>query len=215
MNDVTTTIFADFGNLLSHLNVFSNHKHMTSCLICSNYEESSTNIYKTKKNKLYTTPTSSDLILLHSGNGQRENRQLIILNSQVETHGESVLERELRIFLHFDVFRALEKAANVAILVIVVGPECKNNSEIKETIAKTIKQFILIVPEYDKSKYENFSTANIVYYKDYESTLKSLVHISMITKQRARIQDVKKYMNTKYALFQAKKYASESECLFI
>ena len=219
MNDVTTTIFADFGNLLSHLNVFANHKHVNSCLICSNHEESSKNIYITKnRNNFYTTPTSSDLILLHSGNGQHENRQLIILNSEIQqTYGESVLERELQFLLHFEVFKHLEKASskNVAIRVVVIGPEFKK--VIKECqIATATKQLILIVPEYDKFQFENFTkTANILYYKDYESTLKSLVHISMITKQRIRIQDIKKYMNLKHASFQAKNNANDAVCLFI
>ncbi len=206
MNDITMTILADFGNLLSHLNIFKSHNHSVSCLICGSKETK--NLFS-KRSDFYPIQTSSDLVLLHSGNNQ-ENRQLIFLNgNEKRLDSEKSFERELKLNLNFTFANELIPIDKFAILVLVIGPY--NKLEIKDIMnwikIKKMKQLILIAP------YNKFSLNSCLYYHDYEKMLNYLVHISMITKQRIRFKDIRTYLPLSVGNFQTE--YDENQCLFI
>ena len=202
------TILADFGNLLSHLNIFKNYNHSVSCLICGSKETK--NMFS-QKTDFYPIQTSSDLVLLHSGNEQ-EKRQLIFLNGNEKNKlgAEKFFERELKLNLNFVFADELIEIEKFAILVIVIGPY--NTLETKVImdwiVGKKMKQLIFIAPS-DFFQLQN----SCLYYHDYEKLLKWLVHISMITKQRIRFKDINEYLPLSVGYLQTRN--DENQCLFI
>ncbi len=205
MNDLTMTILADFGNLLSHLNVFSKHNHSVSCLICGNKEQK--NSFVDSSNSFYPIPTSSDLVLLNSGSDCKK-RQLIVLNDNPQ-HIETLFGRELRYHLNFTCAVNLpEKEDEFAILIIIIGPENKDVN-MKWTSSLNAKQLIFILP----SKLQMDEHFSCLYYHNYVTILKYLIHISMITKQRIRFKDINTYIPLDIGYLKTKQ--DENQCLFI
>ncbi len=205
------TILADFGNLLSHLNVFSKKNHSVSCLICGNREQDRNNKFKHTINSFYPITSSSDLVLVHS-NEVKKIRQLMFLKGKNLINGEICFQRELKIYLNFDIKNQIQD--NIAILVIVVNPQILITDELKEILRNRRKKnyTIIICQEEEKDFFSRLSSTLIIY-RDYETTLQYLVHISMITKQRIRIKDIHTYLPSKYGYLISEQ--DENQCLFI
>lgn len=214
MNDVTAVILADLGNLLSHLNIFQPKKHDSSCLICC--IDDSTLRKTRKRTNFFTIPTSSDLMLLHSGASENEKRQLVFLKKMTTCHSECALQRELQTYLHFDVNFGLftpSKQTAFAVLVLIVPPLVTASplqiTTWLQTYAHSSKKIFLIFPKGNEI-YENKKISFQIRYENYEETLKTLVHISLIAKQRMRVKDLSRWFG---ASFYSKEH--EDECVFI
>lgn len=199
MNDLTITILADFGNLLTHLNIFKTHDHSVSCLICSNKEQK--NSFAVKTNTFYPILTSSDLVLLHSGN-ENKVRQLVFLTATKLTNMELNFKRELKNHLSFQISSRVPLNENFAILVIVIPSSEKKNFDVINHSA------LYILPASMQ-----ILNQSCLYYHNYNLCLQYLVHISMITKQRIRVKDVHQYMPKDIAYLQTGD--DENQCLFI
>lgn len=203
------TILADFGNLLSHLNIFSKKNHSVSCLICNNNRD---NKFTSITHLFYPIPTSSDLILLQNQK-QYKIRKLIILNEEKKIFDEFCFQKELKNYLNFHISSNLDDNENIAILVLVINPTYDiDKKKIKSYFKKHQNFTVIICQEKDKDFFLNF-TFNLIIYHDYEQTLKFLIHVSMITKQRMRIKDIQTYLPLQYGYIMSKQ--DENQCLFI
>ncbi len=213
MNDFTVVVLADVVNLMSHLNIFQTQKHDSSCLICC---AESPFMYTTRLHytNFFTVPTSNDLMLLHSGASQNETRQVLFLQPTVVHYEESCFERELGTYLHFNINRTPfdpMKSCVFKVLVIVAAPNVADASNFK-LLHKQSKKIFLIFPRSEKNIYSHHNATHQLMYDDYKRALKTLIHISLITKQRVRVKDLREWFGIDS--FQSCSH-DENECIFI
>lgn len=186
--DWTTTLLANFGNLLSHIDVFKTHNHLHSCLLCSSSERPK---YVGLKG-LYPVATTTDLELLKTENN---TKRLLIGH-------DPLLFRYLESYLAYE----HEKCHWLSYSTIV----CVDLFPLEQF--KT-KKFILIVSKDTEYMYNDQWI--VIEYIHRENTIKSIIHALFVTKSKLRIQDLFLFVSSNDAHIMIPDSMDTQTCLFL